>query len=450
MTKMDDVQATAMAAPADGEIAVPGSANNLFWMLPGPASFMDKVSALFSHNRAVAVHLSERTVLGSHLVADRALAQSHFDGAPPATLRVHDASQIDCDIAQHLSMDDGRRHITPSSLADWNTRTHQQRTGQVSAHTFILRPRGAQALQSAWSYLKEFAKALPGSTGNTRLILIRVDNDPTWNAKMLLEAKQGAKLETAFFDGALSADEMSAYLGMRMANSGRDGAECGVLSFPMKRLARALVDEFAGFDAHFAEGLLRMSMEELMALPQTLGAIAAQLPVSDTVWRQASAATVQCDDQVHTLYLWHLACHAGQHQKLAEKELNRKTWRAQLFSLMPWFEQLRHHLISELHPLLSAHLASTNGFKIRINQYNNREYRTPIDDLECNDIAAMTRGDTPIRPNTPVECAAFNLCGRVGRIRNEIAHMRPPKLQEIHELIVSLEEYQRVRGRSLE
>lgn len=440
MTSTHESEPTAVAA-TDAEIAVPGSAHNLFWMLPGPSAFMENVTALFSRQRAVAVHLNERTVLGHHLLADRALGQSHFEGGPPVMLRVHDASQIDCDIAQHLFLGDGRKHIRPLVLAEWHTRAHQEHTGQVSPHTFVLIPRGAQALQAAWAYLIEFAKALPSSSGNTRLILIRVDNDPTWDAKTLRDARDGAWLETAFFDGALNSDEMSAYLGMRMSLTGGDGSQNDVLSFPMKRLARALVGEFAGFDAHFAEGLIRMSDEELMGLPRTLGALASRLAVCDTVWRQASTATVQSDEQVHTLYLWHLASHAGPHQKLAEQELNRRTWCAQLFSLMPWFEQLRHHLIAKLRPLLNTHLASTNGFKVRISPYNNREYRTPIEELECNDIASMARGDDPIKPRTPVERAALDLCGRVGRVRNEIAHMRSPMLQEIWDLISSLEAY---------
>lgn len=435
----------ALPPAVDAEIAVPGSANNLFWMLPGPSAFMDKVTSLFTRQRAVAVHLAERTVLGHHLLTDRALAQSHFDGAPPAMLRVHDASQIDCDIAQHLG--DGRKHISPSTLAEWNTQSHQQITGQVSPHTFALRPRGAQALKAAWTYLTEFAKALPNSGGNTRLILIRVDNDPTWDSRTLSKSLGDANLDVAFFDGALSADEMRAYIGMRIALSGRAGNQEDALSFPMKRLTRSLVGEFAGFDAHFAEGLIRMSDEELLELPRTLGALASRLAVSDTVWRQASNTTVPSDAQVHTLYLWHLASHTGPHQKLAEQELNRKTWCAQLYSLMPWFEQLRHQLIAQLHPLLSAHLELTNGFKVRVNAYNGREFRTAIDDLECNDIASMARDDDPIRPRTTADRAALDLCSRVGRVRNEIAHMRPPQLQEIRDLISSLEAYRAALSR---
>ena len=118
-----------------------------------------------------------------------------------------------------------------------------------------------------------------------------------------------------------------------------------------------------------------------------------------------------------------------------------------MYSLMPWFEQLRHQLIAQLHPLLSVHLESTNGFKVRVNAYNGREFRTAIDDLECNDIASMARGDDPIRPRTTADRAALDLCSRVGRVRNEIAHMRPPQLQEIRDLISSLEAYRAALSR---
>ncbi len=429
----------------ESEIVMPGVANNLFWMLPGPNAFLDQVTDLLSHHRAVVVHMAERTVLGHHLMVERALARAQFDGAPPTTLRVHDASQIDCDIAQHLCVNDSRRHISPAMLTEWNTRSHQIQTGEAAPHTYVLRPRGSQALKAACEYLTEFAKALPDSKGNTRLILVRIDNDPTSQTIALKNSARG-QLATAVFEGALEPDEMHAYLGMRMAISGTDSADRDVLHFPMNRLARALVAEFAGFDAHFAEGLMNMSDEELISLPHSLGALAARLPVSDTVWRQASEATVQSETKVHTMYLWHLASHAGPHQRMAARELNRRTWCAQLYSLMPWFEQLRHTLIGNLRPLLSAYLAPTNGCRVRVNQYNGREYRTPIEELECNDIASMVRDELPLQPRTPTERAALDLCVRVGRVRNEIAHMRPPKVMDLQELLSELENYQRIGG----
>ena len=84
------------------EISPPGVASALFWMLPGPSAFLERLAGLLNGHRAVAIHLSERTVLGHHGLIDGALARCHFDGPAPVMLRVHDASQIDCDVAQHL------------------------------------------------------------------------------------------------------------------------------------------------------------------------------------------------------------------------------------------------------------------------------------------------------------------------------------------------------------
>lgn len=439
------------------DIAPSGTASTLFWMLPGPCGFLEHVTSLLNRHRAVAIHLSERTVLGHQSLIEHALARSSFDGhggVAPVMLRVHDASQIDCDIAQHLCTSDGRHQISPAALAEWHTRRqHIQRdeAGRPAPHMIVLRPRGELAKQAAWAYLSEFAAALRGASGNTRIILLRIDNDPVWKAADLEPLRQSGQFDAASFDGALGPDEMSSYLGMRMAISGFGVASANVFEFPMKRLARALIAEFAGFDAQFAEGLMRMSDREIMELPQSLSVLASRLPVSDTVWRQTSPelgtlTTIGGTPIVHTLHEWHLASHAGPHQQLAIRDLERKKWRAYLSALMPWFEELRHALINDLRPILEQHLMPTQGKKVRIIQHTGKEIRTDINDLECGDIAAMTKEDIPLRGRNTHERAALDLCFAVSRVRNEIAHLRPPSMRDISRLLELLQEHQRAAG----
>ena len=87
----------------DTEISPPGMASALFWMLPGPSAFLDRVASLLNNHRAVAVHLSERTVLGHHGLIDQALARCHFEGPAPVMLRVHDEPGVLATIAGLLS-----------------------------------------------------------------------------------------------------------------------------------------------------------------------------------------------------------------------------------------------------------------------------------------------------------------------------------------------------------
>jgi hypothetical protein len=440
---------------AELEIVPPGTAGTLFWMLPGPAGFLETVTSFLNRHRAVAVHLHERTVLGHRTLLERALARSAFDaqdGAATLTLRVHDASQIDCDIAQHLCASDGRRQIGPAALADWHTRRQGDEAGRPAPHIVVLRPRGEQALRASWAYLSEFTAALSGSSGNTRIVLLRIDDEPNWAKADLESLRQTGQFEAAVFDGALGPDEMSSYLGMRMAIAGFASASANAFVFPMRRLARALIAEFAGFDAHFAEGLMCMSDDELMNLPQSLGGLASRLPVSDTVWRQTSAelgtlTTIEGKTIVHTLHEWHLASNAGPFTAAALKELARKKWRAHLSALMPWFEELRHAIIDELRPLLESHLAPTQGVKVRYLPHTGREVLTEIDDLECNDINAMTRESPSLQGHTLRECTALDLCFKVARVRNEIAHLRAPLLRDLQGLIQALEEHRGARNR---
>ncbi len=435
----------------DTEISPPGMASALFWMLPGPSAFLDRVASLLNNHRAVAVHLSERTVLGHHGLIDQALARCHFEGPAPVMLRVHDASQIDCDVAQHLCASEGQRQIGGLGLADWHTRARHSESAATSPSTFVLKPRGEVALQSAKAYLQEFIEALPGSHGNTRLILIRIDNEPAWTDAELDPLRATGQFQAISFDGALGPDEMRAYLGMRLAIAGSGATERGasrLFEFPKRRLARSLIAEYAGFDAHFAEALMRMSEPELMALPESLGVLATRLPVSDAVWRQTSqqaGTVIQIDGEyvVHTLHEWHLACHAGPLQATATRDLQRKKWRAYLSALMPWFEEMRHELITELRSLLLSHLAPTQGERIRVDERNGKQWRTAVDDLECGDIAAMTKCDPPLRGQTSRERTALNLCQKIAKVRNEIAHLRPPRMNEVQTLISALGDHRR-------
>jgi hypothetical protein len=441
----------------ESDLAPPEAASTLFWMLPGPAAFLEHVTGLLNRHRSVAVHLRERTVLGHQTFVEKALSRAVFDGSDATsvvTLRVHDASQIACDIAEHLNSRDGSRQVSPTALGELHTRKQRAESGAAAPHTIVLRPRGHEALRAAWTYLGDFSSALPGSAGNTRIVLLRIDDDPTWSTTDLDQLRKTGHFEAAVFDGALTADEMASYLGMRMAIAGGGRGEEDVFTLPTNRLARSLIAEFASFDAHFAEGLMRMHEDELMLLPQSLGALAARLPVSDTVWRQTSEergtlTTIDGKTIVHTLHVWHLANHAGPHRDVAVKELARKRWRAHLTALMPWFEELRHALINELRPLLQQHLAPTHGERVRALRINGREMRTAIDDLECGDIAAMTRDDVPLRGRNQREREALNLSFKVSRVRNEIAHLRAPQLAELQKLIESLADFKRARQQTL-
>ena len=71
--------AAAMGLSVDAEIAPPGVASALFWMRPGPSDFLERLAGLLNAHRAVAVHLSERTVLGHHGLIERAVKMTPAD-----------------------------------------------------------------------------------------------------------------------------------------------------------------------------------------------------------------------------------------------------------------------------------------------------------------------------------------------------------------------------------
>jgi hypothetical protein len=146
---------------------------------------------------------------------------------------------------------------------------------------------------------------------------------------------------------------------------------------------------------------------------------------------------------VHTLHEWHLACHAGPHQEFARREFRRKKWRAHPSAPMPWSEQVRHEIVVKLRSLLLLHLAPTCGQRVRVDDRTGRQRRTMVDGLECGGIAAMTKEEPSLKGQTTRERLALNLCHRIARVRNEIAHLRPPRMEEIQTLMSALDDHRR-------
>ena len=60
----------------------------------------------------------------------------------------------------------------------------------------------------------------------------------------------------------------------------------------------------------------------------------------------------------------------------------------------------------------------------------------------------MTKEDPPLKGQTTFERTAVNLCHRIARVRNEIAHLRPPKMDDIQTLISALNDRRRELGES--
>ena len=259
-------------------------AASIYWMLPGPQGFIDSVSHAIAHSRALVVAAQGRAVTGFWYAFEHALRASHADTDQPIRLNVEDGSHIDSDVGHHM----GLATMSPSQLA-------HHASGR--RHTIVLTPRTPRAVEKCRQYLMGFAEASHNdpARGAVTLVVVRSDLGTPW--------PETAGLLHVQFSGALSPEEMKAYVGMRMIGRRGPGSTA---------LTQHLVAEFAGFDAGFAEELMRLDEHDLLELPHSLSLMAHRMPTSDAIWRESrfdtgSVAEVNGDVQAHVLHEWHLA-----------------------------------------------------------------------------------------------------------------------------------------------
>jgi hypothetical protein len=392
-------------------------AASIYWMLPGPQGFIDSVSHAIAHSRALVVAARSRAVTGFGYAFERALRASHADMDQPVRLNVDDGSHIESDVGLHM----GLATMSPSQLA---------RHASGKRHTIVLAPKTPRAVEKCRQYLMDFAEASRDdlTRGAVTLVVVRADLGASWPKE--------AGLSQVEFSGALSPEEMKAYVGMRMIGRRGPGSTA---------LTQHLVAEFAGFDAGFAEELMRLDEHDLMELPQSLSLVAHRMPISDATWRESrfdtgSVAEVNGDVQAHVLHEWHLASHEGPMQEAAARSIASRYWRAALHALMPWLEEMRHRIVTILTPALEVYLAPTGGVRRKTSR-GDRVIEIAISDLECNDLVQMQLDrQNQLVVFDPYQKAAADICFKVTRVRNDLAHMKCPDPGAIIALVQAMDE----------
>jgi|GEM_PF-4180982 len=393
-------------------------AASIYWMLPGPRGFIDSVSHAIAHSRALVVAAQGRAVTGFGYAFEHALRASHADTDQPVRLNVEDGSHIESDVGHHMGM----ATMSPSQLA---------RHAIGKRHTIVLAPKTPRAVEKCRQYLMDFADASQGASarGTVTLVVVRADLGASW--------PKTAGLSQVQFSGALSTEEMRAYVGMRMI--GRRGPGSAALT-------QHLVAEFAGFDAGFAEELMRLDEHDLLELPQSLSLVAHRMSTTDAIWRESrfdtgSVAEINGDVQAHVLHEWHLASHKGPMREAAARSIASRYWRAALHALMPWLEERRHRIVMILTPALEVYLSPTGGMMRKTSSRGDRVIEIAISDLECNDLVQMQLDrQNQFMVFDPHQKAAADICFKVTRVRNDLAHMKCPDPDAIVALVQAMDE----------
>jgi hypothetical protein len=361
----------------------------------------------------VAIRLPAVNIAGLHTALSGALERVHLERQATRWLKIDDGMSIPVEIGAALA----RELLTPYDLA---------RT-KSPVRAIVLEAQTRGAVHACEEYLEALAEVLGGTTGEPPKLIALLPEPPDATR----EPRASAAHEI-IFSGALSEEEMAAYASVRMIE--RSGpAGTGLL--------RRLVSEFAGFDALLAEELIALADDQLLGLPASLEVMAARSEArwGSGRWSQRCYAQVNGRRVRHVLHDVYLARHAGPEQRDAADSLKRRYWRACARSLLPWLEERRSGVISILRPALEVHLKPFGGKVVRTN-LSGRRIETAIDDIEYNQIPGIIYNDGfTVPPNDTRARQAVDVCYAAKPVRDDIAHMRPPRAQAILEVTEKME-----------
>lgn len=370
----------------------------IYWAMPGPTSFLAELGHLLEAHSAVAVCLERGAVAGAQHFINDAVKRACHEPERVLFLDVHDGSHIESDIGHHFA----RVKLSAMELAHW---------AQPPRVIVVLTPFSARGSERCRGFFEEFVKESAAvSGGAVRLVVV-------WSLLAdRLPPKSPCELR---FNGTLSEDEMHAYVTQRLV--GRRGP--GSTS-----LARHLVIEFAGADPLVAEELMALHPNVLLQLPESL----ASMPLKDASSDQAIGALKD--------WLEVRAQAAGSGG--AWKRLEQRYWRACVRALLPWIEERRLPVIDKLRDSLEDYLFPTRGVWKKPLPWRRDSFQDiPINDLEFNDVVAMSHRDAadPFKGLDDTANAALTACFKVKRVRDAIAHMRTPAAADIREMILALD-----------
>lgn len=382
------------------------TATSLYWSLTSPSNFCLAVTDAARDKRAVILNHPESVNLT--VGVKEGLRNANFDS--PIILDIDDGAHIASLLAPHFS----------DQLMDAHALAN---TSLKSIHAVFLMARSERAQAACMEYVMDFINALEQACGNVRLILSM--HDLNWTT-----SKSTKTFSTITYDGALRPDEMQTYVSFRML---------GRKEFGSTQLLRQLVTEFAAFDISLADSLIGLSEAEILNLPESLGTLLAkdEQRWSTDNWLQGSRS-LTCPDLYHPLREWYLAQHTSLLTELGRQSANKRYWQACIKSISPWLEERRPLVHKALRPVLQR-LEPSGKFEKRIGKHTEI---VEIDELEYNDLCfqSFRVRDRGLLLTSQQE-QAFRLCSKAKVVRDDLAHLRKPRLEALQDLVIQMDDF---------
>lgn len=376
----------------------------LYWLLPGPREFMRKIAARITTARVLVVNLPRNAVPGTREGISRGLGDAHIQD--PIRLIIRGNTDIANDVGAHFSY----RRMTASQLAGFRAPAEM---------AVILQAEDDQAQVMCEQFTAEFMEATGHSDGNVYLVTSIHDKDHQ-------EDSQIGTVQLITFDGGLTADEMDAYVALRMVNRPGPGST---------RLLKAIVSEFAGFDAQFAERLMHLDDAQILAIRDQLGSLLGEDPER---WRRLawiSGTTSIVTLMPHVLHDFYLSEYgSGRQKEAAGERISRRYWRACLKTITPWLEERRREVLHHFYPQLEQIASGNPNGKIQVPIGNNKFRYVDPDEVEFNNVVGLSY-TKQISATSPDELRALKICQSAKPVRDAIAHMRAPSVVDLANLI---------------
>ncbi len=380
----------------------------LYWKLPGPSDFVQKIASAVTKSRGVVVNLPEMMVHGTRDGITEGLCHANIHH--PISLIIRSGTDIASDVGVHFET----RRITAAQLAAH----HSQVESAVILHSMDVRSQ-----ELCEEYTKEFMTATQYTKGNVQLV-------STIHNEELLKEGNATNIHLIPFDGGLLADEMDAYVALRMIKRHGPGST---------RLLRTIVSEFAGFDAQFAERLMAMDNGQILHIREELRALMEEQPDRWRIdsWLQGTYSIN--GNAPHVLRDQYQATYGiSEEARQARRRIDERYWRACLREITPWLEKNRRQVIAPFYSQLHQLGDPSVGNKISIPVGKRKERLVEAEEVEYNNIVGLSY-EGKIIANNGIEQHALKSCKSAKAVRDDIAHGRAPSPEMIKELIVNID-----------
>ncbi len=376
----------------------------LYWNLPGPCDFVTRIEETAASSRLLWINLPIDILPGTWEGVQRGLRRGHIERI--VTLKISGGTDIAADVGVHF----GLKHVTAAELI----LLQADRRSAV-----ILMPDGPSGVQNIERYGSAFLRSIGAGDGNVHLVLgVHEESLPR-------DEREGG-VQVITFDGGLSADEMDAYVSLRMLSRPGPGTT---------RLSRAIVAEFAGFDVELAEQIMHMSEPQIVNIIAHLQQLMNDTP---SRWRNRSwlmrTRSNAAPEAIHVLNDAYMAEHGRPEARDdALNRIKRRYWRACVKTLTPWLEERRLSVIRRFSSQLQREAALNNGKIVRPIDQTRVTLMDP-DELEYNNIVGMCKQGKLVATTTDEICAE-QVCRLAKPVRDDIAHLRMPKPGDVGHLI---------------